>query len=366
MEGKKAYLAVTLIQTLYAGMFLVSKAAFNDGMNTFIFVFYRQTAATVFLLPITLFLHRKNAPRLSFLIFCKIFMLALCGITLSLDVNGIALVYTSPTLAAATTNCLPVIIFFFAVLLRVEVLRWRTRAGMAKVGGILICLGGAAMLALYKGPHWTLPQLYHYHNSRHHDQTHVASGNSWIKGCILMLTSNALWALWIVLQAGVLKSYPSKLHFTTLNCLLSSIQSFVIAIAAERDFNQWKLGWNRNLIAVAYCGIVVTGVTYYLQAWVVEKKGPVFLAMSTPLAFVLTVFCSTFLLGDVISLGSIIGGILLIGGLYSVLWGKSREQQKMTEVANCALPVQECGKECTESSLKETSATESTQPPFLV
>jgi hypothetical protein len=39
-------------------------------------------------------------------------------ITLSLDFYGMALVYTSATLAAATTNCLPVTTFFLAVLLR--------------------------------------------------------------------------------------------------------------------------------------------------------------------------------------------------------------------------------------------------------
>ncbi|MBA0822161.1 hypothetical protein Goarm_018975, partial [Gossypium armourianum] len=38
-------------------------------------------------------------------------------ITLSLDINGITHVYTTATLAAATTNWLPVITFFLAVLL---------------------------------------------------------------------------------------------------------------------------------------------------------------------------------------------------------------------------------------------------------
>lgn len=50
-------------------------------------------------------------------------------------------------------------------------------------------------------------------------------------------------------------------------------------------------------------GIVVTGVTYYLQAWVIENKGPVFLAMSTPLALIFTIFSSAFILGDAITLG---------------------------------------------------------------
>lgn len=55
------------------------------------------------------------------------------------------------------------------------------------------------------------------------------------------------------MQAPVMKSYPPKLLFTTLQCFLSSIQSFAIAIAFERDPYQWKLGWNVRLLAVAYC-----------------------------------------------------------------------------------------------------------------
>ena len=58
MDAKKPFVAVLLIQTIYAGMFLVSKAAFNVGMNNFIFVFYRQAAATVFLVPLAIIFER--------------------------------------------------------------------------------------------------------------------------------------------------------------------------------------------------------------------------------------------------------------------------------------------------------------------
>ncbi|CAN0877440.1 WAT1-related protein At5g64700 [Linum grandiflorum] len=114
--------------------------------------------------------------------------------------------------------------------------------------------------------------------------------------------------------------------FTALQCFLSAIQSLVVAVAVERNPDEWKLGWNTRLLAVAYCGIVVTGVTYYLQAWVLEKKGPVFLAMSTPLALIFTMFCSA-LLCDFITLGSVLGGVLLVGGLFSVLWAKGKEEK---------------------------------------
>ncbi|XVF61826.1 hypothetical protein PTKIN_Ptkin08bG0162000 [Pterospermum kingtungense] len=353
MVTKNPYLAVVLIQSIYTGMFLLSKAAFDGGMNNFIFVFYRQAAATIFLIPFALFFEWKTAPPLSFRTFCKIFLLSLFGITLTLDLYGVGLVYTSATLAAATTNCLPVITFFLAVLLRMEVLRLKTRAGIAKIVGVFVCLAGALTLAFYKGPHFKLFCLHHLVKHHHSQTVHspTSSGQTWIKGCFLMLMSNTCWGLWLVIQGRVLKSYPSKLLFTTMQCFLSTIQSFAVAIALERDPNEWRLDWNVRLLAVAYCGIAVTGLTFYLQAWVIEKKGPVFLAMSTPLNLIFTIFCSAVLLCEIISLGSLFGGLLLICGLYSVLWAKSREQRLLNE--NCLQA--HVDKECTELKVVTTA-----------
>ncbi|KAI4317149.1 hypothetical protein L6164_025047 [Bauhinia variegata] len=327
-KNNKPYLAVVVVEAIYAGMFLLSKAAFDLGMNNFIFIFYRQTAATIFLLPFVFFFEWKTAPPLPLSTFCKIFFLSFCGITLSLDIYGIALTYTSATLAASTTNCLPVITFLLALLFRVEVLKVKSIPGIAKLFGIVACLAGAATLAFYKGPHFEL--LSHHHllgnHSSHQQESYTLPSHTWIKGCFLMLLSNTFWGLWLVLQGFIIREYPSKLLLTTLQCFLSSIQSFVIAVAIERDIEEWKLGWNVRLLAVAYCGIMVTGVAFYLQAWIIEKKGPVFLAMSTPLALIITMCSSAILLGETINLGSLIGSLILVVALYGVLWAKSREK----------------------------------------
>ncbi|KAH1245794.1 WAT1-related protein [Glycine max] len=233
MKGNNPYLIVVLVQAIYAAMFLLSKAAFDHGMNNFIFVFYRQAVATIFLTPFTFFFE---------------------WITLSLDIYGIGLIYTSATLAAATTNCLPAITFFLAFLLRIESLKIKTTPGIAKLIGVVACLAGAATFAFYKGPSLKFLSHFHlldYHKSIQH-QGHAQSG-AWIKGCFLMLLSNTFFGLWLVLQTFIIKGYPSKLLFTTIQCFLSSIQSFVIALAVERDIEQWKLGWNVRLLAVLYC-----------------------------------------------------------------------------------------------------------------
>lgn len=342
MDEKKSYLAIIVIQAIYTGMFILSKAALDVGMSTYVFVFYRQASATVFLVPIALFLEWKTAPALSWMIFFKIFMLSFFGITLSLNIYSVSLEYTSATLAAATTNTLPVITFFFAFLLRLEDVKLKRISGIAKVAGISVCVGGAATIAFYRGPYLRL--LVHHHllcTHVQHNQAHTPSGKTWTKYVFLMLLSNTFWSMWLVLQGRVLKIYPSKVVCTTLQCFLSAVQSLILAIAMERDPNQWKLSWNITLLSVTYCGIVVTGVTFYLQAWVVEKKGPVFLSMTTPLSLMFTICSSAIFFGEIISLGSLLGGVLLILGLYFVLWGKTREKKEDND--NCVISINETG-----------------------
>ena len=50
----------------------------------------------------------------------------------------------------------------------------------------------------------------------------------------------------------MLEAYPSKLLNTTLQMIFATIQSFFIALAAERDFAKWRLGLDARLIAVVY------------------------------------------------------------------------------------------------------------------
>jgi hypothetical protein len=42
-------------------------------------------------------------------------------------------------------------------------------------------------------------------------------------------------------------------------------------------------------------GIIVTGISFWLQVWVIEKKGPLFTSMFTPLALIITAIFSAFL-----------------------------------------------------------------------
>lgn len=322
MDSKKPYFAAIVSQITFAGMSLFSKAAFASGMNTYIFLFYRQTVGTLFLLPPTIYFKRKEMACLSVGDLWKIFMQAILGFTLGLNAYGLGVKYTSATLGAAAFNCVPVTTFFFALISRMEKVNIRKASGMTKIGGIMLCIAGVAVLAFYKGPYFK--PLFNFHLFQIH-QSHVSSQKTWILGCFLLLVSSLSWGLWFVLQAWVLKTCPSPLVLTFGQTFSSAIQSFVVAIAIERNPSQWKLAWNIRLFAVLYCGIFAMCVANYLSSWVIKKKGPVFQAVSTPFNLIFTLIGSEFLLNDGVSLGSIIGGMLLVLSLYSVLWGKKKE-----------------------------------------
>ncbi|KAF8690799.1 hypothetical protein HU200_041189 [Digitaria exilis] len=320
----KPYIVAIIIQVIYAGMFIILKAAFNLGLNTFVFTFYCQAAATVLLLPIAVFRERKSMYSMSFWLLSKLFLCALIGNTCAINLLNLALRFTSATVQSAIGNSKPVSIFCLALLLRMEVLNLKSAYGIAKLTGVALCLGGVFLIAFYAGPPLSPVNHHHAFQSGHTSSVPAGQG-TWIKGTFLKLVGDMIWSLWITLQAALLKEFPNKMLVTATQSVFSTVQLFVVAIVAERDFSRWKLGLDLGLLAVIYYGFVVAGVCYYLQVWCMEMKGPVFLAMWFPLCFALTIFCSLFFLGEIVHLGSILGGILLIGGLYSVLWAKSKE-----------------------------------------
>ncbi|KAM3361168.1 WAT1-related protein isoform X1 [Capsicum galapagoense] len=317
------YLAMLFIQVLYAGMALFSKASISDGMNPYVFVFYRQAFATLALAPLAIFLESSKTASLSFTLLVKIFFISLFGITLTLDLCYVSISYISATYASASINTIPVITFILALCFRMESICYKQSHGIAKIIGTVVCVAGALVYAFVNGP-----PLYPESHKKIHYQTSIGtSKGEWIKGSLIMLLANTMWSLWLILQGPIMKQYPAKLRLTTLQCLFSCIQSAIWAIIVKRDVAAWKLDFNFNLLSVAYCGVLVTGLSYWLRAWVIEIKGPVFTAMFTPISLIVTAFFSSIFWKETPHLGSVCGAILLVMGLYGVLWGKQKEAE---------------------------------------
>ncbi|KAM3297340.1 hypothetical protein ACQJBY_039287 [Aegilops geniculata] len=73
-------------------------------------------------------------------------------------------------------------------------------------------------------------------------------------------------------------------------------------------------------------GIVGSGAGYLIMTWCVEKKGPVFTAAFIPMMQIMVAIIDFFFLHEQIYLGSVLGSVLMILGLYLLLWGKKRDE----------------------------------------
>lgn len=77
--------------------------------------------------------------------------------------------------------------------------------GIAKILGSVLSLSGAIVFALVKGPPLEFIKGYQENHEKHtsHTLTIVHSKGDCIKGPLMMLSANAAWSLWLILQVGI-------------------------------------------------------------------------------------------------------------------------------------------------------------------
>ncbi|CAN6195458.1 unnamed protein product [Urochloa humidicola] len=269
--SKKAYITAIMVQVILTGMSVMSKAAFDSGMSTFVFVFYRQAAGSILMLPLALLLQRKNMWSMPFAWLLKLFFCALVGNTLSITLYNVSLKLTSPTVAAATGNSMPVVTFCLALLLKMEVVKLRSASGIAKLTGVALCVAGIFTIAFYSGPALS-PVNHHRAFSAHASgsgRANASSKGTWIEGTFLMLLANSAWSLSIVWQAALLKELPNRMLVATALCVFSALQSFVVAVAVERDFSRWQLRLDVSLLAIIYAVTIIVFLPFIIGLAVV-------------------------------------------------------------------------------------------------
>ena len=72
-------------------------------------------------------------------------------------------------------------------------------------------------------------------------------------------------------------------------------------------------------------GILASDIALVIMAWCVKQRGPLFVSMFSPLMLLMVAVLSSLLLGEKLRLGTALDAVLIVMGLYAVLWGKGRE-----------------------------------------
>lgn len=125
-----------------------------------------------------------------------------------------------------------------------------------------------------------------------------------------------------------MKKYPAELSLTALMCMLGAVQSGVLAFICEyKTPSVWSISWNIELLSYVYTGVLCSAFGFFVQTWCVHIKGPVFAAIFNPLNTILVSLLECLVFHDNLHVGSVVGAILIVGGLYSVLWGKANDHE---------------------------------------
>ncbi|CAN6332560.1 unnamed protein product [Urochloa humidicola] len=345
VEKAKPYIAMISLQFGYAGMNVLTKVSLNQGMSHYVLVVYRHAFATISIAPFALILERKVRPKMTWSIFWQIFVLAMLGPVIDQNFYYAGLKFTGPTFACAMSNILPAMTFVMAVIFRMEKLDMKKVRCQAKVAGTAVTVAGAMLMTLYKGPLMELAWTKHApaHAAGAEAPAHAAaaaiSGRDWFLGSVFVIIATLAWAALFILQTHTIRQYSAQLSLTMLVCFIGTLQAIVVTFVMERRLSVWTIGFDMNLLAAAYAGIVTSSIAYYVQGLVIQKTGPVFASAFSPLMMIIVAVMGSFILSERIYLGGVLGAVLIVAGLYSVLWGKHKETQEKEADAKMALPM---------------------------
>ncbi|CAI8588650.1 unnamed protein product [Vicia faba] len=262
-ERAKLHTALTFLQFCHAGNHIFLRIALNTGVSKLVFPVYRNITAFILLAPLAYFTEKKDRPPITSYCLLQFFLLGLVGITMKEGFYLVGLDNTSPTFASAMQNSVPALTFLMAVILRYESLRLNRINGIAKVLGVVASVGGFQWEKLELGWHISL------------------------------------WSLFE---------------------LFGTIAAFL-----EKDPKAWQLNSIDEAYSILYSGVVISGVAAAIQIWTISKGGPVLASIYLPLQTLLVALIASIAFGEEFFLGGIVGAILIITGLYLVVWGRSQE-----------------------------------------
>ncbi|GAQ79136.1 nodulin MtN21 [Klebsormidium nitens] len=344
------HIALVFVQVAYGGYHVVVKVALKGGVNQFVFCALRDIIALAILAPVAFFGERGRRPPMTRGLLASFILLGMTGILGNQLLFMFGLNYTSPMYAAAMQPSIPVLTFLLAIVSGAETVFLRRKDGQAKVAGVLACVSGALLMAIYRGaPVFGTDEanglqaagrsaLVVSEDVSYVGRSLASYGMSWWHLGVVCLIGNCIsMSVYIAVQSPVLQRYPAPLSVTALAYFFGALLMLLCALLFVDTRAAWVLTGSQ-IGAVLYGGIIASAVNYGLMSWANKCVGPAIVAMYLPLQPLASALLSRLFLNSTIYLGSILGGVLILSGLFLVTWGRN-EADRLDGPAYRKLPV---------------------------
>ncbi|KAI3898955.1 hypothetical protein MKW92_049981 [Papaver armeniacum] len=313
---------MVLLQVIDGGNNVLCKLALQAGMSPSVMVAYRQIFATIILAPFAFFFERKSMPTITKYIAVQMFLCSFFGATLTHVLYYAGLEHTTPTIACALLNLSPAITFILAIPFRMETITIKTNQGIAKLMGTIICVGGAMVMSFYKG------SLINIGTSNIHWRYAVkVLGNKSVDD-----ESNSFLGLTLVFLGVTSWSvcFFAPYTTTTIMCGMASIQCLFIGVLLEGcSVEAWSLASPIRVGVCLYSAAFSSALQFVVISWCISQRGPLYVSMFNPLTLIIVAALGWVIMDEKLYLGSAVGAVLTVIGLYGVLWGKHQEVKNL-------------------------------------
>ncbi|CAI5961747.1 unnamed protein product [Closterium sp. NIES-64] len=229
---------------------------------------------------------------------------------------------------------------------------WRDQVRLV---GLALCVGGAVLMAVFRGPlllgeggeqqqgdtallqqQAALPPGVEGAGGGAGDggvggggEGWVAPGSvgAWSMGVMSLVGNCMSMAAYLTIQVPVLRRFPAPVTVTAMAYAMGALLMLLIALLSSPP--SWVItGW--PLVAVVFAGVVTSALNYALMTAANRRVGPATVALYNPLQPVASATLAYLCLASPIFLGSVIGGFLVLSGLYLVVWGPKGQELSST------------------------------------